>query len=84
MFRPFVTLSQNNPKLTPQPDHVRTRAKRPTLYFSSTNSLDTLCNLAPQDFLASWHHGVTSRGQDAKIGKIGQDWHLWRSCQAKP
>ena len=49
---------------------TRVGVKPPTLYPSTTNSLKALCQLVPSDSPASWSHGVTNWGQNAKIGKI--------------
>ena len=64
-------MAQKSPKLTPQLGHTRAGAKQPTGYPSITNSPEALINLVSPEFLASWRHGVTTSGQDAKIGKFG-------------
>ena len=71
LFQPILTLAQKSSKVTPQLGCTRTGAKQATLYPSTTNPLEAVCNLVPPDSLVSRRHRVATWGQDAKIRKIG-------------
>ena len=71
LFHPILTMAQKSQKSNPRLGHTRAEAKQPTGYPSITNSLEALINLVSPESLASCRHGVTTSGQDAKIGKFG-------------